>query len=196
MHTDASDYGIGAYLWQSIRGKEQPVAFISKSLSGSQKRWDTPQKEAYAIFYSITKLDYLLRGVQFTVRTDHKNLIYINDTASPMVIRWKIAVQEYDFQIEHIAGRDNIIADGFSRLVPNVLAALVEIEEEDREFFLCPMTSDFDRIPDHVRKVLCRAHNSYAGHHGLEKTMVKVNTIRAREGLPAIHNLPNMLTIL
>ena len=77
LHTDASDYGIGAYLWQNIRGKEQPVAFISKSLTGSQRRWDTPQKEAYAIFYSITKLDYLGRSAQFTVRTDHKNLMHI-----------------------------------------------------------------------------------------------------------------------
>ena len=48
--TDASDYGIGGYLYQLINGIEHPVAFISKSLSGSQLRWTTIQKEAYAIF--------------------------------------------------------------------------------------------------------------------------------------------------
>ena len=77
LHTDASDYGIDAYLWQEVDGKEQPVAFISKSLTSTQKRWHTPQKEAYAIFYSITQLEYLLRGKKnFTIKTDHKNLIY------------------------------------------------------------------------------------------------------------------------
>ena len=34
MLTDASDYGIGAYLYQLIDGIERPIAFISKSLSG------------------------------------------------------------------------------------------------------------------------------------------------------------------
>ena len=53
LHTDASDYGIRAYLWQDIDGKEQAVAFISKSLSRAQKRWHTPQKEAFTIFYSV-----------------------------------------------------------------------------------------------------------------------------------------------
>ena len=43
LHTDASDYGIGAYLFQIVKGREQAVAFISKSLSSTQKRWHTPQ---------------------------------------------------------------------------------------------------------------------------------------------------------
>ena len=42
--TDASDYGIGGYLYQLVNGKEQPVAFVSKSLSGPQLRWLTIQK--------------------------------------------------------------------------------------------------------------------------------------------------------
>ena len=70
LNTDASDYGIGAYLWQQIDGKEQPVAFISKSLTSTQKRWHTPQKEAYAIFYSVTQLEYLLRDIKFTLKSN------------------------------------------------------------------------------------------------------------------------------
>ena len=35
--TDASDYGVGGYLFQTVDGIDQPVAFVSKSLSKSQK---------------------------------------------------------------------------------------------------------------------------------------------------------------
>ena len=54
LHTDASKYGIGAYLFQIDKeGNEKPIAFISKSLTDTQRRWHTPQKEAYAISVMI-----------------------------------------------------------------------------------------------------------------------------------------------
>ena len=38
LHTDASDYGVGGYLFQTVDGIDQPVAFVSKSLNKSQLR--------------------------------------------------------------------------------------------------------------------------------------------------------------
>ena len=35
LHTDASDYGVGGYLFQTVDGVEQPVAFVSKSSNKS-----------------------------------------------------------------------------------------------------------------------------------------------------------------
>ena len=58
--TDASDYGIGGYLYQLIDNVEKPVAFISKSLTRSRLHWPTIQKEAYSIFYSIRQLDFFI----------------------------------------------------------------------------------------------------------------------------------------
>ena len=78
LHTDASDYGIGAYLFQLKDGIEYPIAFVSKALHKEQLRWDTPEKECYAIFYSLQKLSYLIRDTHFTLRTDHKNLTFLN----------------------------------------------------------------------------------------------------------------------
>ena len=88
LHTDASDYGIGGYLFQTIDGKDYPVAFVSKSLSGSQLRWSTTQKEAYAIYYSCVFLLSLLRDRLFTIRTDHRNLLYIYNNSNPTIVRW------------------------------------------------------------------------------------------------------------
>ena len=74
LHTDASDYGIGAYLFQLIDGKEKPIAFLSKSLSDVEQRWSTFEKEGYAIYYSFVKFEHLIRDSFFTLRTDHRNL--------------------------------------------------------------------------------------------------------------------------
>ena len=75
----------GGYLYQLIDDKEQPVAFVSKSLSGPQLRWPTIQKEAFAVFYCITHLEYLLRDRKLCIMTDHANLIYINKSVNMMV---------------------------------------------------------------------------------------------------------------
>jgi len=42
-------------------------------------------------------------------------------------MRWRLAVQDYDFNVAYIPGKDNIIADAFSRLCPKKL----ENEQED-----------------------------------------------------------------
>ena len=78
LPTDASDYGAGGYLFQTVDGIDQPVTFVSRSLSKSQLRWSLIQKEAYRIFYSCMYLQSLLRDRLFTIRTDHRNLLKLH----------------------------------------------------------------------------------------------------------------------
>ena len=56
LETDASNYGIGGYLYQIVNGIENPTAFISKMLSEVESRWNTTEKEAYAIVFSLKNL--------------------------------------------------------------------------------------------------------------------------------------------
>ena len=44
VYTDASDYGIGAYVCQVVEGHERPIAFMSRALSGQEKNWTTIEK--------------------------------------------------------------------------------------------------------------------------------------------------------
>jgi len=119
--TDASDYGIGGYSCQVIDNIEQPIAFNSKTLTRAEKKWSVYEKEAYAIFYALRKWEHYLQGVKFTLFTDHRNLTFLEKDPSPKVQRWRIAVQEYDFDVAFIEGVKNVAADGFSRLCPESL---------------------------------------------------------------------------
>jgi hypothetical protein len=85
--TDASQYGIGAYMAQVVDGVEHPIAFYSKSLTPPQMRWTTQEQECFAIHQALTEWEYLLAGREFVLRCDHHNLQYINNSPSDKVKR-------------------------------------------------------------------------------------------------------------
>ena len=43
--------------------------------------------------------------------------MFIGDSAHAKVVLWKLALMQYDFDIEHISGAKNVVADYLSRLV-------------------------------------------------------------------------------
>ena len=118
METDASDYGIGAFLFQidPITNQKIPIQFVSKSLTGAQLRWSTPEKEMYAAYYSIKKLEYLLSDIQFTWYTDHKNNTLTRSTGSDKALRWDLYLQGFRYTKKYIKGTDNEVSDSLSRL--------------------------------------------------------------------------------
>ena len=121
LQTDASDYGIGAFLLQryidnSGNKIERPIKILSRALRGSELKWSTIEKESFAIYFSCERWYYLLGGRPFTIETDHQNLQYISDSTSQKVIKWKLAIAELNFQVRHIPGVTNVIADSTSRL--------------------------------------------------------------------------------
>ena len=161
VKTDASDYGIGGYLYQIIDDIEVPIAFISKSLVNEQLRWHVPEKECYAIIYSLKKWDYLLKDRKFILHTDHKNLTYIDTGTSAKVYRWKLEMQEYDFDIVYLPGVDNQVADDFSRLcnINTQHLSLLEAFE----------------LPLDKKILISQAHNDIVGHGGVDRTLNKLS---------------------
>jgi hypothetical protein len=128
--TDACDYGIGDYCFQLVDIVEQSVALVSKSLNDKQYKWSIIQKEAYAIFYALKQLRSILRDRHFTIQCDNRGLTFLRTDRNPMVYRWLVDTQEYDYAIEDILCVNNPVADGFSRLVqnnmkPEIIASLL-----------------------------------------------------------------------
>ena len=107
--------------------------------------WSVKEKECYAIVYALKVFEYLLRGRHFQLFTDHQNLLYLNLQSSQKVIRWRLFVQDYDFELAHIAGVDNIVADQLSRLCPKAPAPptpkLVQIAQLGQTTLDTPVTT-------------------------------------------------------
>jgi len=120
LYTDASDYAFGGFLVQRQKGIEEPILFYSKSFNAVQSRWSVSDKEMYSIVHGVLSNHYLLMGRHFTIRTDHKALMYNEHvSASNKIERWKLSLSEYNIDWSYIKGEENVIADCLSRVTDN-----------------------------------------------------------------------------
>ena len=122
LQTDASERGVGAVLSQvDNMGKDHPVAYYSKKLLPREVRYSTVEKECLAIRLATDFFRVYLLGRLFTIQTDHRALQWpdrLKDT-NPRLARWSLALQPYQFVVEHRAGILNGNADALSRVAAN-----------------------------------------------------------------------------
>jgi hypothetical protein len=116
LRVDASDLGVGFVLLQLVDDVLRPILFGSKKFSEQAMRWDTFNKEAFALYYGVKECEYYLRPVHFTLEGDHRNLAWMEASIVPKVIRWRVYLQGFSFVFNHIAGKKNVVADWQSRL--------------------------------------------------------------------------------
>ena len=118
LDTDASNFGIGGVLSQIQDGKERVIAYASKTLSRTQRKYCTTYRELLAVVTFMKHFrHYLLGQILFTVRTDHSSLRWLMNfkDADGMIARWILSMQSFNFEIIHRRGVDHGNADGLSR---------------------------------------------------------------------------------
>jgi hypothetical protein len=72
-------------------------------------------------------------GKRFELRTDHNGLKYLFDqpTLNVRQTRWLEFLSEYDFDINHIKGKENKVADALSRRVHEMHATTISMYQSD-----------------------------------------------------------------
>ena len=121
IHTDASDFAMGAILLQrsedaagSLRERSKhlhPVAFFSKKFNDTETRYPTYDKELMSIWAALKHWRHYCEGASHQIRivTDHNNLRWFMTTKklTPRQARWAEALAAFDFVVEYRPGRKN-----------------------------------------------------------------------------------------
>lgn len=121
LTTDASNFVLGAVLSQGPVGKDKPVAFASRTLTKTEEKYSAIEKELLAIVWATQYFRPYLFGRKFTLYTDHQPLTYALNLKTPntRLVKWRLRLLEYDFEIIHRPGKQNVVADALSRIPEN-----------------------------------------------------------------------------
>ena len=118
VEVDASKFAVGGVLQQEQHdGTVKPVSYCSFALSAAQSNWEPYSQETFALVLAVRKWHPYLYGNRFTFRSDHNPLKNIRNKKDPRgkIANWLMELEEYDYVIQHIPGKDNVIADCLSR---------------------------------------------------------------------------------
>jgi hypothetical protein len=157
LTTDASNTGIGAVLSQGIVGKDLPVAYASRKLNKAEINYTVSEKELLAIVWATRYFRPYLYGRRFQILTDHRPLTWVMNVKDPgsWLLRWRIQLEEFDYEIAYKKGSQNTNADALSRIGS-----------------LSKETKGGLEIDDSVkRKILYEFHDApVGGHRGMNGT--------------------------
>lgn len=200
LRVDASEDAVGFVLLQDKDGLPfkagnstdppfEPLLFGSKKFSKQAKKWDMFNKEAYAMYYSVKECEYMLRGKDFILQSDHRNLNWIEASAVPKVIRWRIFMQSFVFKFDHIAGRRNIVADWRSRLfallglsqnldensIPGLHTSIYALKQDGETLLDSTVAKDHTVVERPKNELLEDVHGKRSGHMGVDRTYRLLN---------------------
>lgn len=144
---DASKKGIGAILsQQSDDAIDLPVCFASKAFNPGESNKAAIEQELLAIDFGIKHFRPYIYGTKFVVKSDHKPLQYLFTMKDPTakLARIRMELADYDFEIEHIKGVDNVAADALSRIH---IQEFVKMGEESKRIRAMTTRSMSNNIP-------------------------------------------------
>jgi len=118
IQVDASQDGLGAALLQD--GK--PVAFASKALTETERRYANIERELLAVVFGVERFHTYVFGRSFTIESDHKPLVAITSktlaNTPARLQRMLLRLQGYNFNLVYKPGKELLLADALSRYSP------------------------------------------------------------------------------
>ena len=134
-------------------------------------KWAPIKQECFGLFFGVKYFSYFLVGMTFILETDHSNLLWIEQSIVPMIIRWRIYLQCYNHMKRYIKGSTNVVSDLGSRQVSDS-NAMQNLNHMSPASDILQLVHGGRRGHPGVRETYNRINIEFPGH-GLSHSIVK-----------------------
>ena len=68
--------------------------------------------------WAVKRLRQYLLGKKLKIQTDHQGLTWLDNVRNPpsRLLRWRLRLEEYEYEVQYVKGKENKAADCLSRL--------------------------------------------------------------------------------
>lgn len=148
LFTDASGIGVSGILKQKQSdGALHPVGYFSRKLKSYEKSYSPTELELLAVVNSVAYWKHYLYKQKFTVITDHQAITYLKNFKhkNDKLTRWKMLLEQYNFDVYYREGRLNVEADCLSRnpIDDRIEKSNVELFLLDRDEIINALDTNF-----------------------------------------------------
>jgi hypothetical protein len=195
LETDACSKGIGDVLLQN----GHPIAFLSKALGPKLQGLSTYEKECLAILMAVEKWRLYLQHAEFTIRTDQKRLMHLDDKrlSTPWQHKALTKLLGLTYKIVYKKGVDNRVADALSRHIHEDTEELLAVSQCKADW-LEAVALGYLEDPVATNKLAQLAIKNPSGNYTLQQGIIRCkgriwigkNTAMQQEILHALHSSP------
>ena len=118
--TDASDMACGSAVCHLKEGVMRPVIYYGYTFTKSETNYTITEKEGLAVIKTLKHFENMLGGAKITIITDHQPLIPLLQQAakapSKRLIRWSLALTDFNYEIKYEPGKTHYLPDFISRV--------------------------------------------------------------------------------
>jgi hypothetical protein len=61
----------------------------------------TIEQEGYGMYFGVKAFEYYLKGKEFIIKTDHRNLLWMELSSINKIVRWRLFLQNFKFKVEY-----------------------------------------------------------------------------------------------
>ena len=102
-----ASYGLGAVLLQQSDSVWRPVAYTSRAMTETEKRFAQIEKEVLAATWACEQFSNYVLGQTFLIESDHKPLSpLLNskclDDLPPRILQFRLRLARFDYTVQHV----------------------------------------------------------------------------------------------
>lgn len=120
IQTDSSSVALGAVIYQIVNENRLPISYASRTLTEQERKYSAYELECLAIIFAFEKFKPFIEHKEFMLETDNQALSWLLNHPKQLgrIGRWVLRLNCYNFQVKHIRGTKNVVADTLSRRYP------------------------------------------------------------------------------